>query len=891
MFAMRLEWRMANTQEELLNGALARLLKDRGLDAEAEQQHIDVLVNVGGLRVAIEAKNGHRSRRAAMRAADGRIAAGRAERAVALCYPDGATEASLAGDELLWAVREDVKARADWQRGDADALADAVRAVPQAAGDADSAARVLSRALDAAVDRMSEETRQALAGRLGIRHRDSRKAAKRGMLVVATSMLFHHRLQAWLPAGRPAGQDGQWPPPSPRTCAEGDATAHRAAWRAILAVDYRPVFETAIAALDALPVDAGTTAMLRRLADSVSGIAAETVGLRHDLLGRIFHRVLDTARQDGSFYTSTAAATLLAALAIRETDADWSDENAIARLRICDPACGTGTLLMAAYERIYRLKQRAGDMDEDSEALLAQLMVEDVLWGYDINLTATHMTASTLGMMSPRTQFDRLNVHRARLGVFEDGPSIGSLELLGGHMRLESRPTIGQVDAPDEEAQDPPPMDLVIMNPPFTRDSLRHDQFTDGDNKSAELAIKAREKAVLANQPYRGAARLHSSGGMFAVMGTQMLAESGTLALVLPVIAATSPGNADLRKFVAEHLHIDTIVTSHDPQRIFFSENTSIAEMLLVCRRNGEGDTRVVNLARNPATPADALRLLGQLDGGEIEGKIQHVPAGRIRAGDWYAVNFLSPALTAAFRELREWTVPLAPVGVADAPSFGANIGPAGQRIRDSYRRGDWPTEKARRALWHHKTDVTQSMRAQTDSYIEPISGKEHLADRYWEQRGYMLLPHKLRLNLARAAAVVLDEPALGSLWTPLRADSRETEMALCAYLNSSIGVLAMLAERDARVPDYPSFSLDALRALRVPDFRERAEARDALAGACARLRDATLAPFPQMAGDPVRRELDAAVVSALSLDPEWVALVRNELAREPSVTGKRYAQ
>ena len=40
-------WR--NTQEELLNGALARLLKDRGLDAEAEQ-HIDVLVNVGGRR-------------------------------------------------------------------------------------------------------------------------------------------------------------------------------------------------------------------------------------------------------------------------------------------------------------------------------------------------------------------------------------------------------------------------------------------------------------------------------------------------------------------------------------------------------------------------------------------------------------------------------------------------------------------------------------------------------------------------------------------------------------------------------------------------------------------------------------------------------------------------
>ena len=883
---------MANTQEELLNGALARLLRARGLDAEAERQHIDVLVSVGGLRVAVEAKNGQRAanRRDAREHADRRIAEGRAERAVALCYPDGATEDSLAGDGLLWAVREHAQARAEWQRGDADALAAALRAVPQAAGDADSAAATLSKALDAAVDRMGEETRRALADRLGIRHRDSRKAAKRGMLVVATSMLFHHRLQGHLPAGAPEDWDGGWPPSSPQTCAEGDATAHRRAWLAILAVDYRPVFETAIAALDALPVDAGTTAVLRQLASSVSGIAAETVGLRHDLLGRIFHRVLDTARQDGSFYTSTAAATLLAGLAVREADADWGDENAIANLRICDPACGTGTLLMAAYERIYRLKQRAGDMGEDSEALLAQLMVEDVLWGYDINLTATHMTASTLGMMSPRTQFGRMNVHRAKLGVFEDGPSIGSLELLGGHMRLESRPSIEQVDAPGEEAANPPPMDLVIMNPPFTRDSLRHDQFTDGDNKSAELAIKAREKAVLRNQPYRGAARLHSSGGMFAVMGTRMIAESGTLAMVLPTVAATSPGNAELRRFVAEHLHVDTIVASHDPERIFFSENTSIAEMLLVCRRDGQGDTRIVNLARNPATPADALRLLSQLDGGEIEGKVQHVPAERIGAGDWYAVNFLSPALTAAFQRLREWTVPLAPVGVADALTRRTDVGPEGRRIRDSYRRGDWPTEQGRRALWHHKTGVTQSMRAQTDSYIEPIPGKEHLADRYWEQRGHALLPHRLWLPLARVAAVTLAAPAVGSLWTPLRADSREDEMAICAYLNSSIGILAMLAERDNRKPSYPQFSMDALRSLRVPDFRERAEARDALADAHDRLKDETLLPFPQMAGDPVRRELDDAVCAALSLDPEWVALVRSELAREPSVTGKRYA-
>ena len=35
---------------------------------------------------------------------------------------------------------------------------------------------------------------------------------------------------------------------------------------------------------------------------------------------------------------------------------------------------------------------------------------------------------------------------------------------------------------------------------------------------------------------------------------------------------------------------------------------------------------------------------------------------------------------------------------------------------------------------------------------------------------------------------------------------------------------------------------------------------------------------------DPVRKQIDDAVTSALSLDPEWVATVRRELAWEPSI-------
>ena len=36
---------------------------------------------------------------------------------------------------------------------------------------------------------------------------------------------------------------------------------------------------------------------------------------------------------------------------------------------------------------------------------------------------------------------------------------------------------------------------------------------------------------------------------------------------------------------------------------------------------------------------------------------------------------------------------------------------------------------------------------------------------------------------------------------------------------------------------------------------------------------------------DPVRQQIDDAVVHALGLGTEWVATIRRELAREPSVT------
>ena len=891
--------RQSPRHETALNVELARELQALGLDAHDEDRYgtkrHDVHVIVNNVPVVLEAEID--SRRGAIKDADQRLAQGQTSLVFAISYEAG-TQSIDKNTKMIWTLRsrdvssskarEGAPAVAQWSRlGTVRDLAEDVRLAPGQIDNADMAAGLLLVALEQAAQAIPPDSRRALASELNLpepkgdkpseRDPDFLKRTKRAMLVLATSILFQHRL----------GHIPGWRDPDVCAMDEEPVTAFQTVWRFILDVDYQPVFETAQLALAALPNTVDANRIVSELALAVGRVARKTTGMRHDLLGRVFHRVLDTARYDGSFYTSSAAATLLAALALPRSLKDEWDHDAIEKMRVCDPACGTGTLLMATVERMNQLKRGDTELDAELDELLAEALVEKVIYGYDTNLTATHMTASTLGMIHPKAQLDQIHVNQTPFGVYDDPDGggkkvarVGSLEFLHGEgMLLNPWPSarnVGGEGAWSEET--PPPMDLVIMNPPFTRDSLRHDQM----EPDAERAVKEREGLLLGDD--KRTASLRSSSSMFVVLGTKIIGDEGTMATVLPCANITGPEGLPLRRYLADSLYIDTVVSSHDPRRIFFSENTKIGEVLIIARRwNEEGEkpgTRFVNLARNPRTPYEASTLVRTLENGEVPAyaTIQEIDEGHVASGDWYAVNFYAPWLGSAYRDMA------ASLARLDAI---AEVGPSGRRVRDTYRRFalSQPTDSGRRALWHHKTDVTMSMRAETDVFIEPIKGKERLADRYWEQRSRLLLPHKLYLPSACVVTTMLDERTVGSIWTPCRPQDDETAAAICAWFNSTPGILSMLAERDNRKPVYPQFSIDALRALRVPDFPTRPEARDALTAAYEEMKDQKLRPLPDMANDPVRLRLDDIVADALGYEREWVARIRKALSAEPSIT------
>ena len=216
-------------------------------------------------------------------------------------------------------------------------------------------------------------------------------------------------------------------------------------------------------------------------------------------------------------------------------------------------------------------------------------------------------------------------------------------------------------------------------------------------------------------------------------------------------------------------------------------------------------------------------------------------------------------------------------------------IEPGGQRVREAFdrkpkRSAPWTSP----ILWDHPTGTQTSMQATADVMASPKPDKERYA-RYTllPKASRLLLANRLRTNTVRVAACYADDPLLGSSWVPVRpmTPNRVFEQALCAWWNSTPGILTLLHAR-AKTLDYPRFALNSLRALLVPDPRSVDVAL--LADAFTAHRSTPLRPWPRMNECPTRVALDQAAARVLRLNGHTVARWRKLIGNEPTVSGSR---
>jgi len=314
-------------------------------------------------------------------------------------------------------------------------------------------------------------------------------------------------------------------------------------WKAICdEINYIPIFHIARETLIAIPSNPSNLAALKKLAEQALQIVSERAALRHDLMGRVYHLLLLEAKFLGTYYTSVPAATLLLKLALRPDrwKIDWTDLSALRTLRVADLACGTGTLLMSVSQVltdnfIRASVQQGKSVDGASLKKLHQVIMEDVLHGYDVLPSAVHLTASTLALLAPEIAFKKMQLYSLPLGkMADDSIYLGSIEYLGADKVQTQLNLMGPAPAGGAAgalsgtgtaaSEAPLPMlDLCVMNPPFVRS-------VGGNLLFGSLPQWRREmQTELRNRLRRSGAASSTAGlgAVFAAIGDQHLKSGG----------------------------------------------------------------------------------------------------------------------------------------------------------------------------------------------------------------------------------------------------------------------------------------------------------------------------------------------------------------------------
>jgi hypothetical protein len=307
-----------------------------------------------------------------------------------------------------------------------------------------------------------------------------------------------------------------------------------------------------------------------------------------DLVGQVFQTLipLDIRKKLGAHYTNRHSAELLARLAVRSPQDT-----------VLDPACGSGTLLVAAYRRKFQLTLKG------SPTSIHHRFVEQEITGIDAMGFSAHLSAVNLALQQPLVETEHVRIGLADsttkrppgrvvdripgspLTVINPAETIVSREIRqavldqpSGNLKSRRRQRrVVQISSQDARPIPLEAVDLVIMNPPFTSWDNMGESYRENLKKSF-----ANEPEV---QPgFHDAIHWKTSQQtFFLLLGDLFLKPGGSIAAVLPVTTFTGQAFAPLLSYLLSNYTIRAVVVGLG--RTSFSEDTSLSECLFVATK------------------------------------------------------------------------------------------------------------------------------------------------------------------------------------------------------------------------------------------------------------------------------------------------------------------
>jgi hypothetical protein len=695
-------------------------------------------------------------------------------------------------------------------------------------------------------------------------------------------------------------------------------------WEKILAVNYWPIFHIAERILEHVPVGESKQ-LLDDLAETADRLLENQLMRSHDLTGAVFQRMIVDRKFLAAYYTTPASAALLIGLAVvpdkTPAGTPWAPAANIRALRIADFACGTGTLLTTAYQRIGQLHELAGG---DSETVHAEMMTHSII-GCDVLPAAAHLTASMISGAHPTVKYEQSSIMTVAYGRQPDGGiALGSLDLLNPQRRFEilavtakAAEGMGEKERETWSALPHASFDLVVMNPPFTRPTNHEGSRANVPNPMfAAFRSDAEEQKLMseATKLLTDGTSAHGNAGeasIFLVLADRKVKDGGMVAMVMPLSLmigeSWDKSRALLTKSYSDLLVISIAGATDEDSS--FSADTDMAECLVVARKSKSGNQRAtfVVLKKRPdypllgASAAEqihrliAAKNIRQLEDGPIGGTHlyfgndeigQAMEAPLLDSGGWNLARLADLSLAQAAYQLasekRIWLPTMNKTEAAAIPiTTMEKIGDTGPIDRDidginadgssrgpfeivTIQDGAVPTYPV---LWSHDANRERAMMFDGDCEGVPRRGKNahekaDILEKVESVMGTASHSHfniNFRFNSQSTGMQFTPRKTIGGrAWQSFKLASVEQEKALVAWANTSLGMLLRWWHSNKQQSGRGNVSKTGMQNMPVLDVTALTQEQlKKAARLFDRICDKPMLPLHEIDIDGVRHELD----------------------------------
>ena len=483
------------------------------------------------------------------------------------------------------------------------------------------------------------------------------------------------------------------------------------------------------------------------------------------------------------------------------------------------------------------------------------------------------------------------------------------------------------VDIRDED------FDLVIMNPPFTRNTGQEGEHI-GVADRAFAAFNASEKdqrdmgrrltELKGDTCYHGNAGIASA---FVGLADKKLKPGGVLALVLPLSIANGLSWESARELLADgYSELTVLSIAANGRDMSFSSDTGMAECLVVARKlqPSEGITeriQFISFGRRPqgfaSAGALAAEVIGSCEprciedgpyggtaiwlGDEVSGYVLSTPLDAGGSG-WGGVRLLDYSLAQTaygLSKCRLWlpgAFPWQELDIAQLNTIGKmgtyHIDINGPLPRGPFDKHPPSPTSSYPCLWNHDAQKETRIVCVPDSQLDVRPGMEAKAALVWTTASRVHLNRDFTFGSQGLSAAFTDVESMGGrVWPNVICNDKRYDFAFSIWSNSTLGLLLYWWHSSRQQSSKAGMTIRTAETLPVLDFRtltdqqlQRAE------GIFEEFRDKELQPACLADADPNRALLDRRVVcDLLGFDEETYRGVRRLAAKwcaEPSVHG-----